>query len=276
MVLEGKQRVPIVNDGPKVTLDLSKAEKGQRVTVVRLQENNAERPKKTANKLPAEKDKRLHSDGSSWGYKHVEDNGSGLPRVLLIGDSILNGYRGHVASRLKGEAIVDVWLTPHFQSDEFNKLLGETLEHESYDVVHFNLGLHGWQKGRIRPGTYKPLTRAMVEVIKAKQPNARLIWASSTPVTVRGEPEQLDPEVNPVIVEHNLLAAEVMGEMHVPVNDYYGLLVDRLKLARGDQYHWNQPAYTILGEQAAESIRTALAEGDTAEVSHRDAAGTRE
>ena len=43
------------------------------------------------------------------------------------------------------------------------------------------MGLHGWPEGRIKPGTFEPLTKAYVEVLKAKLPNPRLIWASSTP-----------------------------------------------------------------------------------------------
>ena len=53
--------------------------------------------------------------------------------------------------------------------------------------VHFNMGLHGWQKGRIKDGTFEPLTRAYVEIIRDKLPNAKIIWASSTPVTVKGK-----------------------------------------------------------------------------------------
>ncbi|QDU57356.1 SGNH/GDSL hydrolase family protein [Aeoliella mucimassa] len=209
-------------------------------------------------KAPAESDKRLHSDGSAWGYQRQETSDAQLPRVLLIGDSILNGYRGQVVKQLEGEAVVDVWINPYYQSEEYNKELSKVLEDETYDVVHFNVGLHGWQRGRIKPGTFKPLTQAMVEVIQAKQPDAKLIWASSTPVTVKGNPEQLEPEINPVIVEHNRMAAEVMDEMHVPVSDFYGLLADKLEHARGDSFHWNGPAYKLLSEQASETIRVAL------------------
>ncbi|MCO6047454.1 alpha-L-fucosidase [Aeoliella sp. ICT_H6.2] len=259
MVLDGEQQVAIDNNGSNRALDLSQVKKNDLVTVIRLQDTQQTSTRQTADKPPAETNKRLHSDGSAWGYKHHEDNDSKLPRVLLIGDSILNGYRSHVIKELEGEAIVDTWVNPHFQSEQFNKLLGEQLQQDTYDVVHFNIGLHGWQEGRIKPGTFKPLTKAMVEVIQAKQPDAKLIWASSTPVTVKGKPEQLDPEINSVIVEHNRMAAEVMDEMQVPVNDFYGLLVKRLELARGDQFHWQGPAYKTLGNQTCKAIRSALA-----------------
>ncbi|WP_442483250.1 alpha-L-fucosidase [Aeoliella sp. SH292] len=256
VALNGHQQIPMRLGSKALVLDLSDVEQGPLVTVIRLQASKLDTPQVP----PRESDKRLHSDGSPWGYKHTENADPKLPRVLLIGDSILNGYREHVVNDLEGEAIVDAWLNPHYQSEQLNKLLGEILDQETYDVVHFNVGLHGWQDGRIKPGTFKPLTRAYVEVIKGKQPRAKLIWASSTPVTIKGKPEELDPEINRVIVGHNRMAAEVMEELNVPVNDFYGLLESRLDLARGDSFHWKSDAYKLLGEQAAKSIRKLLVE----------------
>jgi hypothetical protein len=127
---------------------------------------------------------------------------------------------------LDGEAYVDAWVNPYYQSDAVNKALAKVLDHGPYDVVHFNIGLHGWNEGRIKPSEFQPLTRAYVEVLKSKLPDAKLIWASSTPVTI--------------------------------VSDFYGLLVNRRELARGDSFHWREPAYQILGHQASQSIRDAL------------------
>jgi hypothetical protein len=97
------------------------------------------------------------------------------------------------------------------------------------------MGLHGWQEGRIKPGTFEPLTKRYVEVLKAKLPNSKLIWASSTPVTAKDKPADLDSEINPIIIEHNRMAAKVMAEMNVPVNDFYTLLADKRTLARGER-----------------------------------------
>ena len=207
---------------------------------------------------PVEKDRALHSDGSPWRLHQAKIEDPTRPRVLLIGDSILNGYRQYVVRELDGEAYVDAWVNPYYQSDAVNQALAKVLDHGPYDVVHFNIGLHGWQEGRIKPSEFKPLTRAYVQVLKSKLPNAKLIWASSTPVTIKNKPLELDPQINPIIVEHNRLAAEVMAEMGVPINDFYSLLVDKRNLARGDQFHWTGPAYQLLAEHATDSIRSAL------------------
>jgi hypothetical protein len=162
-------------------------------------------------------------------------------------------------AKLEGKAYVDLWVNPYNQSEHLNKtLLPEVLANGPYDVVHFNMGLHGWQKGRIKDGTFEPLTKAYVEVIREKLPNARIIWASSTPVTVKDKPTELDPAINDVIIDHNRLAAKVMAELQVPVNDFYALLVDKRELARGDGFHWKGPAYELLAAQALESIDKAL------------------
>jgi len=211
-------------------------------------------------KIPAahETDSRVQADGKGWRLDKAKITDATRPRVLLIGDSILNGYLKTVSAALEGRAYVDAWVNPYNQSTHLNKLLGEVLAHGPYDVVHFNMGLHGWQEGRIKEGTFEPLTRGYVEVIKQKLPKAKIIWASTTPVTVKGKPAELSPEINPTIIEHNKMAAKVMKELDVPVNDFYELLAAKLEWARGDQFHWTAPAYKLLAEATVAQVLKAL------------------
>jgi lysophospholipase L1-like esterase len=222
--------------------------------------------------LPAatESDARLHADGKGWRLDMARRDDPARPRVLLIGDSILNGYLKAVAASLDGKAYVDAWVNPYNQSEHLNKLLAEVLANGPYDVVHFNMGLHGWQPGRIKPGTFEPLTKAYVQVIRDKLPRAKIIWASSTPVTVKGEPTKRDPAIDDTIVEHNRMAASVMREMQVPVNDFYALLIDKLELARGDQFHWKPEAYQLLAEMTTASIVRELRLGDRTGTTNSD------
>jgi hypothetical protein len=208
---------------------------------------------------PSESDSRLHSDGKGWRLDKAKITDPKRPRVLLIGDSILNGYLKNVEAALDGKAYVDAWVNPYCQSEYLNnKLLPEVLANGPYDVIHFNMGLHGWQEGRIKPGTFEPLTRGYVQAIKAKLPGAKIIWASSTPVTVKGKPGELDEKIDPVIVDQNRMAAKVMAEENVPVDDFYSLLAPHLDLARGDQFHWKPDAYKLLAEKTTQSILKAL------------------
>ncbi len=203
---------------------------------------------------PIETDKRVQADGKGWRLEKAVIKDAKLPRVLLIGDSILNGYQGQATKLLAGKANVDLWVNPYNQSEGVNKLLGEVLANGPYDVVVFNMGLHGWQEGRIKPGTFEPLMKGYVEVIKAKLPKAKFIWASSTPVTAKGKPTEINAEINPIIIEQNRMAAKVMAEMGVPVVYFYALLIDKRELARGDMFHWTGPAYNLIAQAAVDAI----------------------
>jgi lysophospholipase L1-like esterase len=120
------------------------------------------------------------------------------------------------------------------------------------------MGLHGWQKGRIPDGQFEPLTRKLVDTIRAKAPNATLIWASSTPVTAKDKPGELSAEINPIIVEHNRMAAKVMAEAKVPVNDLYSVVSGRLDLARGDQFHWKPEGTALLKDAVVATLQREL------------------
>lgn len=209
--------------------------------------------------LAQESDARVHSDGKGWRLEQAKVVDAKRPRVLLMGDSILNGYLKLATASLEGRAYVDAWVNPYCQSSHgLDQMIAEVLVHGPYDVIHFNMGLHGWQKGRIPEGQFEPLTRKLVEELRKGAPKAKLIWASSTPVTVKGKPGELDPEINPVIVEHNRLAAGVMQQMGVSVNDLYGLLATKLDLARGDRFHWTAPAYKLLADAVAATVEREL------------------
>jgi hypothetical protein len=182
-----------------------------------------------------------------------------LPRVLLIGDSITNSYLEPVRKELAGKANIDAWITPTTQADKsLPKTIAAILAWQKYAVIHFNLGLHGWQKGRIPEGQYEPLTRQLVQNLRAGAPQAALIWATITPVTVKGEPEKLNPDIQPTIVEHNRMALAVMKSEGVQIDDLAGLMEKNLPLAAGDMFHWKAPGVKLLTESVAKSISAAL------------------
>jgi lysophospholipase L1-like esterase len=179
-----------------------------------------------------------------------------LPRVLLIGDSITNGYLPLVTQALAGKANIDAWITPTSQGDKsLPATLAAILGQQKYSVIHFNLGLHGWQKGRIPEGQFEPLTHQMVQALKKNAPQARLIWATITPVTVKGEPEKLNPEIQPTIEQHNAMALRVMKDEAVAIDDLSTLMLAHLKLAAGDMFHWK----TEGREMQAQAVTAAIA-----------------
>jgi hypothetical protein len=100
-----------------------------------------------------EKDARVQSNGAPWRFAKAPFIDPKLPRVLLVGDSILNGYLPHVVKVLDGKANVDAWVNPYHQSEDFTRRLALALENGPYDVVHLNTGLHGWQPATISSST---------------------------------------------------------------------------------------------------------------------------
>ena len=200
------------------------------------------------------------SKGSGWGVRQVLVTDPALPHVLLIGDSILGGYHSKAAELLRGKVSLDVWITPkHIGVKDLPTDLKGILAAQTYDVIFFNdIGLHAWEPGRIPEGQYEPLMRAHLANLRKFAPKAKLIWASTTPMTTKTKPIALDPEFNPLMVERNQIAGNVMAENQVPVADYYGILATKLELAAGDRFHWTKPAYELLAQEAAIRIAEAL------------------
>ena len=206
-----------------------------------------------------ESDPNLPPKGGNWSLRPATVTDASLPRVLLIGDSVTNAYLEPVRKALAGKANIDAWITPTTQADKsLPKTLAAILGWQKYAVVHFNLGLHGWQAGRIPEGQYEPLTRQLVQNLRAGAPQATLIWATITPVTVKGEPEKLNPDIQPTIEEHNRMALAVMKAEGVEIDDLAGLMAKNLPLAAGDMFHWKPAGVALLTESVTKSIATAL------------------
>ena len=206
-----------------------------------------------------EADKRLPPKGGSWGVREAVVKDASLPRILLIGDSITNGYMDGVRRALDGKANIDAWITPTSQADKsLPKTLEGILGAHKYAIIHFNLGLHGWQKGRIPDGQFEPLTHQLVQNLRKFAPQAKLIWATITPVTVKGEPEKLNPDIQPIIEQHNAMALKVMNEEKVIIDDLSSLMIKNLKLAAGDMFHWNAQGRELLVKAVTESLTQAL------------------
>src|SRR5687768_8371749 len=70
------------------------------------------------------------------------DEQPGLPRVLLIGDSISMGYTIPVRDLLKGQANVLRPMTNCGPTIRGIESLDSWLGNKKWDVIHFNFGLH--------------------------------------------------------------------------------------------------------------------------------------
>ncbi len=175
-----------------------------------------------------------------------------LPRVLLIGDSISCGYSPVVSALLQGKVHVDRLGTSRSINDPV--LLKETammLEEYPYVAIHFNNGLHGFH---LDGPAYAAGWREYVGLLEHLRGGARLIWASSTPITRPDDVTTLDAD-NEKVVARNALAAEIMQEHSIPTNDLYQCVIGRPDLRSPDGYHYNSAGYDALGQAVADALR---------------------
>ena len=61
----------------------------------------------------------LHSEGGPWKFYPAKEKHDCLKKVLLIGNSVMNGYHQYVIDSLEGIADIDYWLTPKHLNSEY-------------------------------------------------------------------------------------------------------------------------------------------------------------
>lgn len=205
-----------------------------------------------------ETNKELHADGGAWAVKTIQEEGD--KTVLLIGNSICNAYKGLVAQELKNCRVV-AWVNPyHLAQEHLHEDLINVLQREKYDVIHFNIGLHGWSEERIPRGQNQQLMQEYIDILVEYAPDSKIIWATITPITNKVKPYTTNTEFNPVIESRNLIASVVMKDNGIPINDLYALCLMNMELARGDKYHWTGPMYKMMAIQTVSKIRTELSQ----------------
>ena len=216
--------------------------------------------------------------------KEVEDF-PGLPRVLLIGDSISMGYTLPVRAKLQGRANVHRPLENCGDTARGLAKLDTWLGAGHWDVIHFNFGLHDLKyldarrkyvspdKGTqvAKPDVYAENLRRIVA--RLKQTGAKLIFATTTPV-----PRDTLGRVEKDDRVYNKMALSVMKETGVNVDDlggYVARIQEKLppvqpqikgvpsSLRKGDiqipyNVHFTDDGYLRLADIVVESILKVL------------------
>ena len=174
-----------------------------------------------------------------------------LPRVLLVGDSITRGYFGTVEKHLEGKAYCARLTTSKCVSDPtFTDDLQLLLKQYKFSVIHFNNGLHGWgyTEDQYRDGMLKT-----VVAVKEHAGDAKLIWATTTPVRETTDLEAFAERTDRVKVR-NELASGIMAEQQVPADDLFELVKDHAEWTSGDGVHFNGQGNEALAKQVATSV----------------------
>jgi acyl-CoA thioesterase-1 len=197
-------------------------------------------------------------------FAQVQDT-PGLPRVLLLGDSISMGYTLQVRKAFAGKANVHRPPENCFYTANGLKKLDTWLGTGKWDVIHFNFGLHDnnyidekgalttTDKGKLvaSPAEYEKNLREIVR--RLKQTGATLIFATTTPI-----PENSPGRVAGAERAYNEAAQRVMKEANVTVNDLHAFVVAHPAYQRPNNVHYTDEGYDKMAELVVAKIDAAL------------------
>jgi len=184
---------------------------------------------------------------------------AGLPRVLLIGDSISMGYTVPVRKLLQGKANVHRIMENGGPTTNGLAKLNLWLGHSKWDVIHFNFGLHDLKlitagQRRLTVPEYEKNLENIVARLKAT--GAKLVWATTTPVP--GPASKL-ARITEDVPLYNAAAQRVMQKNQIPIDDLYGFALSRLaEIQRPENVHYTDAGYEALAKQVAASIAAEL------------------
>lgn len=193
----------------------------------------------------------------------------GLPRVLLIGDSISIGYTVPVQEQLKKRA--NVHRIPVNGGPTTNGLanLKSWLGDAKWDVIHFNWGLHDLKyigadntsladptaagsRQQVSLADYEQNLTKLVGQLQAT--GAKLIWCNTTPVPSGSQGRVAGDEV-----KYNEVAARVMNKAGIAINDLCGHAAAKLQtIQRPANVHFTDEGSRYLAEHVVAAIDAQL------------------
>lgn len=184
-------------------------------------------------------------------------NETNLPRVLLIGDSITRAYYPAVEKRLAGKASVGRLSSSGFISDPaLLEQIKMVLTQYKFKVIHFNNGMHGWQHSEKE---YEQSFPQYLKVIEKYAPNAKLIWANTTPLKVSPLPsaDSVMQATDGRIAKRNEIAAKFMRSNGIPIEDLNSPMQGHPEY-HVDNIHFNDEGISIQADIIAVDIQKSL------------------
>ena len=186
-----------------------------------------------------------------------------MKKILLIGDSIRQGYDNYVKESMENIAEV------YFPDDNCRyttyilRCIHEwatDLGCNDADLVHWNAGL--WDTLKIynddcliNIDTYVENIERIIKRINFLFPNAKIIFATSTPVLEKGFIEDFEMRYNADVERYNEAACNVLKKYDVIINDLYSLLKDVPESYHSDQTHfYTAEATELIGGRVLDVI----------------------
>jgi hypothetical protein len=198
-------------------------------------------------------------------YATVQDI-DGLPRVLIIGDSISIGYQVPLREALKGKANVHRPQTNCGPTSRGVEQIEQWLGERKWDLIHFNFGLHDVRhfddqaKATDADKGHRQVSDADYEknletlVARMKKTGAKLIFATTTPV-----PPGSAGRIQGDELKYNAIALRVMQKHGVVIDDLYAFALPRLaEIQLPANVHFKPEGSKQLAERVAASISKTL------------------
>lgn len=191
---------------------------------------------------------------------------AGLPRVLLLGDSISIGYTLLVRARLADKANVHRPAENCSDTAKGLRTLDKWLGDGKWDVIHFNFGLHDVkyldaagkyvppdQGNQVAsPEQYEKNLRALVA--RLKKTGATLVFGTTTPV-----PGGSQGRVEHDELRYNAAALRVMKENGVAIDDLHAVATaHQAKIQLPKNVHFTREGYELLADAVVASIAPLL------------------
>ena len=190
-----------------------------------------------------------------------------MKKVFLLGDSIRCGYDAYVKESMSNVAEVyypaeNCRFTTYILRNVHS--WKDDLHIDRADAVHWNAGL--WDTLRIygdepliRPGEYADAVERITKRLMFLFPEAKIIFATSTPVVESGFIQEFECRYNRDVEEYNRIACQVCRQYGCMIDDLYGLLKDAPASLHSDQTHFYTAEGTeIIGGQVSRVLCEAL------------------
>ena len=191
-----------------------------------------------------------------------------MKTLFLIGDSIRRGYQAMVTEKLAGQALV---LAPEVNCQfaqytlrHLSDWAGKAGGADEVDLVHWNNGLwdaaHHCGDECLTPlDVYAEFLRRIHKRIRVIFPRAKVIFALSTPVIEEKYPDPFKIfRLNSDIKKYNSVAAQVMKELNVEINDLYAVAAGFTASQYEDATHFTAEGSGLLADAIVKACKPYL------------------
>jgi acyl-CoA thioesterase-1 len=184
----------------------------------------------------------------------------GLPRVLIIGDSISIGYTLPVRGLMKGKANVHRIPVNAAHTRNGAAKVREWIGSGKWDLIHVNFGLHDLRRmedglWRVPVNEYEANLGKIFDVLR--ETGAKLVFATTTPVPYA----KVNPPRSDIDVElYNKTARRVLEPRGVTIIDLYSVALPRLaEIQQKANVHFHPDGSDLLAREVAATWERLLA-----------------